>query len=71
MGQHLGQLRRDRGMWHSTVQREGLGAYLSSSINDLGGKLLALVLDDRAESVLNGRVVALDKVVLDELHSKG
>lgn len=58
------------GMWHATARRGGFGAYLTSSINNLSCKLLALVFDDGAEGVLNGRVVALNKVVLNELHSE-
>lgn len=44
--------------------------YLASGVDDLGGELLAFVLDDLAEGVFNCRVVALDKVAVDELHRK-
>jgi len=41
---------------------------LASGVDDLGGKLLVLVPNDLAERVLDGRVVAVDKVAVDELH---
>lgn len=41
---------------------------LSSCIYDLGCKFLALVLDDFAEGVLDGGIVAINKVIVDELH---
>lgn len=43
-------------------------AYLSGGIDDLGRKLLVLVADHLAEGVLDGRIVALDKVAVHELH---
>jgi len=43
-------------------------SYLASGVDDLGGKLLVLVPNDLAERVLDGRVVAVDKVAVDELH---
>lgn len=42
--------------------------YLSSGIDNLGGIILVLVLDHFAKSVLNGWIVAVDKVAVDELH---
>jgi hypothetical protein len=52
-----------RRMWgHSRT------TYLTGSINDLGRKLLVLIPDDFAEGVLDSRIVALDKVTVDELH---
>jgi hypothetical protein len=47
--------------------RENL-TYLSCSVNDLGREVLVLPLDHLAESVFDGRVVAIDKVTVDELH---
>lgn len=44
--------------------------YLSGSIDDLGRIVLAIMLDDAAECVLNGRVVALNEVVFDELNGQ-
>lgn len=43
-------------------------AYLAGGIDDLGGVVLVLIPDDFAEGVLDGGVVALDKVAVDELH---
>lgn len=40
---------------------------LTCSIDNLGGKFSAFVLDDFAECVFNGRVVALHKVAVDKL----
>jgi hypothetical protein len=42
--------------------------YLTSRIYNLGCKVLVLVPDHLAECVLNGRVVAVDKVAINELH---
>lgn len=44
--------------------------YLSSGVDDLGGILLALVLDNSREGVFDGGIVRFDKVILDELHRK-
>lgn len=41
--------------------------YLTSCVDDLSGVLLVLVLDNLAESILNGGVVALDKVSINKL----
>src|SRR6478752_4723666 len=43
-------------------------AYLAGGIDDLGGIFLVLVADDLAERVLDGGIVALDEVAVDELH---
>ena len=45
--------------------------HLTGRINNLRSKLLALILDELAEGVLDGRVVALDEVAVDELHREG
>lgn len=42
--------------------------YLAGGIDDLRGKVLVLVANHLAEGVLNGRVVAVDKVAVDKLH---
>ena len=42
--------------------------YLSSGIDNLGSIFLVLVLDDLAESILDSRVVAFDKVAVNVLH---
>lgn len=42
--------------------------YLPSRINQLRRKVLVLVADDFAEGVLNGGIVAVDKVAVHELH---
>jgi hypothetical protein len=42
--------------------------YLTSRVYNLGCKVLVLVADHLAEGVLNGRVVAVDKVAIDKLH---
>ena len=47
-----------------------LRAYLSGSVDDLYGEILVLVLDDLGEGVLNGGVVRIDKVAVDELNSQ-
>lgn len=44
--------------------------YLSSGVDDLGRIVLATMLDNPAECVLNGRVVALDEVMFDELNGQ-
>lgn len=44
--------------------------YLAGGVDDFSGELLAFVLDDLAESVLNCRVVALDEVAVDKLDRK-
>jgi len=43
-------------------------AYLAGGIDDLGRIFLILIADDLAERVLDGGVVALYKVTVDELH---
>jgi hypothetical protein len=42
--------------------------HLASCIDDLGGVLLALVLDDLTEGVFDGGVVALYEMAVHELH---
>jgi hypothetical protein len=42
--------------------------YLTGRVYNLGCKLLVIVPNHLAEGVLNGRVVAVDKVAVDELH---
>ena len=44
-----------------------LKTYLSSSVDDFCRILLGLVLDGLAERILNGRIVALDEMSVDEL----
>ena len=43
------------------------GSHLAGGINNLRCKLLPLVLDHLAERVFDGRIIAFDKVPLDEL----
>lgn len=45
--------------------------YLSCSIDNLSCIVLAIVLDNPAESVLNCRVIAFHKVVLNKTNSEG
>lgn len=45
-----------------------LATYLARSVNDLSRKLLALVLDNFAERVLDGRVITLNEVPVNKLH---
>jgi hypothetical protein len=42
--------------------------YLASSVDNLRRKVLVLVANHLAERILNGWVVAVDKVAIDELH---
>lgn len=44
---------------------------MARRVDYLGREFLALVLDDFAEGVLNGRVIALDEVSIDKLHRQG
>lgn len=44
--------------------------YLTSSIDNLSGEVLALESNHLAEGVLNGRVVALDEVAVNKLDRK-
>lgn len=46
---------------------KGNGPYLTSSVDDLRRKVLALIPDDFAKGILNGGIVALDEVAVDEL----
>lgn len=43
---------------------------LPSCVYDLCCKFLSLVLDDFAKGVLDGRVVAINEVIVDKLHCK-
>lgn len=45
-------------------------AYLSGSVDNLYSKVLVLVLDDFGEGVLNGGVVRVDEVAVNELNSQ-
>lgn len=42
--------------------------YLASGIDDLCCKVLILVPDHLAEGILDSRIIAIDKVAVDELH---
>jgi hypothetical protein len=46
------------------------GTYLSSCVDDLRRKILAIMLDHAAEGVLDGRVVTLHKMPLDILNGE-
>jgi hypothetical protein len=46
-------------------------SYLTCGINDLGGEFLSLKLDNLAECVLNGGVVALNEMAIDKLNGEG
>ena len=43
-------------------------AYLARCIDYLRSKILTAMFDDLGEIILNGGIVAVDKVSLDELH---
>jgi hypothetical protein len=60
-GEIVGELGVDCG------EREIL-KYLACGINNLRRELLLFVRDDLAESVLNGRIITVDKVPVDILH---
>ena len=45
-----------------------LSAYLARRIHNLGGKVLSFVCDDATKGVLDGRVITLDKVFINELY---
>lgn len=45
-----------------------ISTHLPSSIDDLSGVVLALVLDDFAEGILDGGVVAFYEMAIHELH---
>lgn len=53
------------------MQADKLGAYLARGINYFGSKVLTAVFDYLAESILNGGIVAVYKMVVDELHCQG
>ena len=44
---------------------------LTRSIDDLDGEVMVAVANDFAEGVLDGRVVGVDEVPVDVLHSEG
>ena len=44
---------------------------LAGGVDHLDGKVMVAVADDLAESVLDGRVVGVDKVAVDVLHCEG
>lgn len=44
----------------------GIIRYLSCSIDDLGCVVLAIVLDNSTERILNSGIIAFDEVVLDK-----
>ena len=50
---------------HLTLKGRGW-AYLASSVHDLRGIVLAVVLDDPAEGVLDCGVIAFNKVMFDK-----
>ena len=56
-------------MWGLALAKK-IVPYLTSSVDNLRRKVLALVPDDFAECVLDCRVVALDEVAVDELHGQ-
>ena len=43
-------------------------AYLARRIDYLRSKILSAMFDDLGEMILNGWIVAVDKVTLNELH---
>lgn len=43
---------------------------MPSRIDDLGHEIMVLILDLLTESILNGRIITLDKVAIDELDSQ-
>lgn len=45
-----------------------MGAYLPGRIHDLGREVLALIFNDATKGILNGRVIAVDEVTVDELN---
>ncbi len=53
-----------------SVQRSAV-AHLSSGVDDLCRKLLTLMLDNFAESVLDGWIITLNKMTIDELDGQG
>lgn len=52
----------------SESKRNKKYTFLPSRIHNLSRKLLVLVLDNLTESILNGWVIALNKVTIDKLH---
>ena len=54
--------------WSAMQDQRNLGSYLSCSVYNLCRKVLVLVANDLAEGVLNGWIVAIYKVAVDELN---
>jgi hypothetical protein len=48
--------------------RKKSSKYLTSGIDNLRRKVLVLISNHLAKCVLNSRIVAIDKVAIDELH---
>jgi len=63
----MGQKERKRDEGDQKKKKKRSEKDLSGGVNDFSEELLAPVLDDFGEGVLNGRVVRVHKVVLDEL----
>lgn len=47
-----------------------VATYLAGGVDNLCSKLLSLMADGLAEGVLDGRIVAVDKVSVYKLHSQ-
>lgn len=48
-----------------------IGTHLAGGVNDVEMEVLTLVLDDLLERVLDGRVVGIDEMRVDELDGEG
>lgn len=44
-----------------------VGAYLPGRIHDLGREVLALIFDDATKGILNGWIITINEVAVDEL----
>ena len=62
----------------SSLQQAGLGmnslalsAYLTRRVDYFGREVLPTIFDDFAESILNGRIIALDKMAIHKLNCEG
>ena len=64
---HSSELRWGMDLAAGAGRKQNL-TYLASSIDNLSSKVLVLPLDHLAECVLDSRIVAVDKVAVDELH---
>ena len=53
-----------------SIKAENLISYLARGIDDLGGELLAFMLDDLTECILDRRVVAFHEVAINKLYCK-